>query len=88
MQYNAMLMRKHVPVLGTGVGKARLPLEGWFRQMTKGELAVILLISIGGTYERNSCQRQCEKDGNQGDHHVGSAHLRRFVLGVDGNFWN
>ena len=80
-----MLMRKHVPVLGTGVGQARLPLEGWFRQMAKGELAVILLI-IGGTGQRKSGQCQCEKDGNQGDHHVGSAHLRRFVLGVDGNF--
>ena len=74
-----MLMRKHVPVFRASVGQARLPLEGWFRQMTKGELAVILLISIGGTYERKSCQCQREKDGNHGNHHVGSAHLRRFV---------
>ena len=73
-----MWMRKHVPVFRASVGKARLPLEGWFRQMTQGELAVILLI-IGGTGQRKSGQCQCEKDGNQGDHRAGSAHLRRFV---------
>ena len=72
----------HVPVLRAGVGQARLPLEGWFRQMAEGELTMILLISIGGTGRRNSCQCQREKDDNQGDHSAGSAHLRRIVLGV------